>query len=190
VQDFTIRLVLERERTIEFFGPGRPHQRGDRCRRERREFFSAGRRGRGWRHSSRRAGLRSSPNADKSSARLEALPAGQAVITTGGKMAAKYVIHTVGPIYRGGEIRRSPKSWRAVIANAIRLADDTGCNLYRFLRFRRGLSDTPSRKQRSSRFLPTIEALVSANHLSKVRFVLFDIATLKRTREPRRSREI
>jgi O-acetyl-ADP-ribose deacetylase len=27
---------------------------------------------------------------------------GQAVITTGGKLRAKYVIHTVGPIYQGG----------------------------------------------------------------------------------------
>src|SRR3989304_2980431 len=32
------------------------------------------------------------------------LPTGEAVITTAGKMAAKYVIHTVGPVYgRGGK---------------------------------------------------------------------------------------
>jgi O-acetyl-ADP-ribose deacetylase (regulator of RNase III) len=30
------------------------------------------------------------------------LPAGQAVITTGGKLKAKYVIHTVGPVWHGG----------------------------------------------------------------------------------------
>ena len=29
-------------------------------------------------------------------------PTGQAVITTGGKLRAKHVIHAVGPIYRGG----------------------------------------------------------------------------------------
>jgi O-acetyl-ADP-ribose deacetylase (regulator of RNase III) len=29
-------------------------------------------------------------------------PTGQAVITTGGNLKAQYVIHTVGPIYRGG----------------------------------------------------------------------------------------
>jgi O-acetyl-ADP-ribose deacetylase (regulator of RNase III) len=33
----------------------------------------------------------------------DGLPTGQAVITTGGKLPAKYVIHTVGPVYgRGG----------------------------------------------------------------------------------------
>jgi O-acetyl-ADP-ribose deacetylase (regulator of RNase III) len=29
-------------------------------------------------------------------------PTGQAVVTTGGNLKAKYVIHTVGPVYRGG----------------------------------------------------------------------------------------
>jgi O-acetyl-ADP-ribose deacetylase len=34
-------------------------------------------------------------------ARQGRLPTGQAVITTGGRMKARYVIHTVGPIYSG-----------------------------------------------------------------------------------------
>jgi O-acetyl-ADP-ribose deacetylase (regulator of RNase III) len=37
----------------------------------------------------------------------DGLPTGQAVITTGGKLKAKYVIHTVGPVYgRGGEDKK------------------------------------------------------------------------------------
>lgn len=35
-------------------------------------------------------------------ARQGPLPAGQAVITTGGRLPAKHVIHTVGPVWRGG----------------------------------------------------------------------------------------
>src|ERR1700674_4417891 len=35
-------------------------------------------------------------------AKVGTLPAGKAVVTTGGRMTAKYVIHTVGPVYRGG----------------------------------------------------------------------------------------
>ena len=31
------------------------------------------------------------------------LPAGQAVITSGGNLPAEYVIHTVGPVWRGGD---------------------------------------------------------------------------------------
>ncbi len=34
--------------------------------------------------------------------RIGRLPAGQAVITTGGRLKAKYVIHTVGPVWHGG----------------------------------------------------------------------------------------
>jgi O-acetyl-ADP-ribose deacetylase (regulator of RNase III) len=34
--------------------------------------------------------------------RIGSCPTGQAVITTGGNLTAKYVIHTVGPIYQGG----------------------------------------------------------------------------------------
>lgn len=30
------------------------------------------------------------------------LPAGQAVVTTGGRLKARHVIHTVGPVWRGG----------------------------------------------------------------------------------------
>jgi O-acetyl-ADP-ribose deacetylase len=35
-------------------------------------------------------------------ARQGRLPTGRAVITTGGNLRAKYVIHTVGPVWRGG----------------------------------------------------------------------------------------
>ncbi len=35
-------------------------------------------------------------------ARQEGCPTGEAVITTGGKLKAKYVIHTVGPVWSGG----------------------------------------------------------------------------------------
>jgi len=34
--------------------------------------------------------------------RIGGCPTGDAVITTGGKLPARHVIHTVGPVYRGG----------------------------------------------------------------------------------------
>jgi O-acetyl-ADP-ribose deacetylase len=36
------------------------------------------------------------------SRKIGGCPTGQAVITTGGNLKAKYVIHTVGPVYQGG----------------------------------------------------------------------------------------
>ncbi|MDD4876812.1 MAG: O-acetyl-ADP-ribose deacetylase [Dehalococcoidales bacterium] len=48
-------------------------------------------------------------------ARQGRLPAGKAVITKGGNLKAKHVIHTVGPIWRGGE-----KGESEILASAYR----------------------------------------------------------------------
>lgn len=51
----------------------------------------------------------------------DGLPTGQAVITTAGRMAAKHVIHTVGPVYgRGGKDKADLLA--ACYANSLRLA--------------------------------------------------------------------
>ncbi len=49
------------------------------------------------------------------------LPTGQAVITTGGNLLAKYVIHTVGPIY-GREPEREAELLAACYQNSLLLA--------------------------------------------------------------------
>ena len=51
----------------------------------------------------------------------DGLPTGQAVITTGGKLPAKYVIHTVGPIY-GREPDRESELLAACYQNSLLLA--------------------------------------------------------------------
>lgn len=48
-------------------------------------------------------------------ARQGRLPAGEAVITGGGDLKARYVIHTVGPVWSGGN-----REERALLANAYR----------------------------------------------------------------------
>ncbi|HZI47899.1 MAG TPA: O-acetyl-ADP-ribose deacetylase, partial [Pyrinomonadaceae bacterium] len=49
------------------------------------------------------------------------LPTGEAVITTGGNLPAKYVIHTVGPIY-GREPNRQAELLAACYQNSMKLA--------------------------------------------------------------------
>lgn len=48
-------------------------------------------------------------------ARQDRLPTGQAVITEGGNLKAKYVVHTVGPVWHGGD-----KGEAALLASAYR----------------------------------------------------------------------
>ncbi len=57
-------------------------------------------------------------------ARQGGCPAGQAVITGGGELAARYVIHTVGPVYDGRP--SDPELLAACYANSLRLAREHG----------------------------------------------------------------
>ena len=52
-------------------------------------------------------------------------PTGQAVITTGGNLKAKYVIHTVGPIYRDG-MRGEEKLLAGAYRESLKLAQTKG----------------------------------------------------------------
>jgi O-acetyl-ADP-ribose deacetylase (regulator of RNase III) len=55
----------------------------------------------------------------------DGLPTGEAVITTAGNLTAKYVIHTVGPVYgRGG--REKAELLAACYRNSLRLAATQG----------------------------------------------------------------
>ncbi|HRU06223.1 MAG TPA: O-acetyl-ADP-ribose deacetylase [Candidatus Brocadiia bacterium] len=51
----------------------------------------------------------------------DGLPPGQAVITTGGRLTAKYVIHTVGPVWRGGS-SGEPEKLAQCYRNSLTLA--------------------------------------------------------------------
>ncbi|WP_319805493.1 O-acetyl-ADP-ribose deacetylase [Hymenobacter weizhouensis] len=51
----------------------------------------------------------------------DGLPTGEAVITTGGRLPARYVIHTVGPVWNGGH-RQEPALLASCYQNSLRLA--------------------------------------------------------------------
>ncbi|MBO3740599.1 O-acetyl-ADP-ribose deacetylase [Actinoplanes flavus] len=52
------------------------------------------------------------------------LPVGQAVATTAGRLPARWVVHTVGPVFSATEDRSA--SLRACYTNSLRVADDLG----------------------------------------------------------------
>jgi O-acetyl-ADP-ribose deacetylase len=56
-------------------------------------------------------------------AEIGRLPAGKAAITTGGRLAARYVIHTVGPVYSGGD-RGEAQTLASCHRECVRLADE------------------------------------------------------------------
>ena len=52
-------------------------------------------------------------------------PTGQAVVTTGGNLPARYVIHAVGPVWQGGS-RGEPELLRSAYANSLQRAEELG----------------------------------------------------------------
>ncbi len=57
--------------------------------------------------------------------RIGGCPTGQAVVTTGGNLPARCVIHAVGPIWQGGG-RGEPELLRSAYANSLLRAEELG----------------------------------------------------------------
>jgi len=106
------------------------------------------------------------------------LPAGQAVITTGGKLPAKFVIHTVGPVFRGGE-QGEAETLASCHRESIRLADEHGITSLSFPAISTGAFGYPVSEAAHVAISAVIDALRSATSVKKCRFILFDSDDLK-----------
>src|SRR5882724_5531768 len=56
---------------------------------------------------------------------------GKAVITTAGNLPARFVIHTVGPVWTGGQ-KREPQLLADCYRNSLQLAVDNNCGIVAF----------------------------------------------------------
>ena len=106
------------------------------------------------------------------------LPAGQAVITTGGRLAAKYVIHTVGPIYRDGK-RNEAETLASCHRESVRLADEKSLASISFPAISTGAYGYPINDAAPIALSAIADALRSAKHVKTCRFVLFDLSTVR-----------
>lgn len=105
------------------------------------------------------------------------LAAGNAVITTGGNLPAKNVIHTVGPIYRDGN-RRENETLASCHRESIRVADEHRLKSIAFPAISTGAYGYPVTEAAPIAISSTIEALTEARHVALCRFVLFDVSTV------------
>src|ERR1700728_678592 len=106
------------------------------------------------------------------------LHAGQAVMTTGGNLNAKFVIHTVGPFYRDGK-----QGEAGILASchreSIRLADEHALTSVAFPAISTGAYGYPVTEAAPIAISATVQALASAKHVKLCKFVLFDISTVR-----------
>jgi O-acetyl-ADP-ribose deacetylase (regulator of RNase III) len=105
------------------------------------------------------------------------LPPGEAVITTGGELAARHVIHTVGPVWEGGD-RGEGETLARCYRSAIALADAHGLASLAFPSISTGAFGYPVDLAAAVALGAVWDALALAQAVRSVRFVLFDGRTL------------
>ena len=110
-------------------------------------------------------------------------PPGEAVVTTGGRLPARYVIHTVGPVWRGGD-RGEPEILASCYRISLRLAVENGVRSIAFPSISTGAYGYPVEKA-APLALSTVAAFLRMEKLAPglVRFVLFDAETLRTYRQ-------
>ena len=111
--------------------------------------------------------------------RIGRLPTGEAVITTGGNLKARHVIHTVGPVWRGGN-RGEPELLASSYRNSLGLAVANSLKTVAFPSISTGAFGYPVILAAAVALETVIDFLREAESLDEVVFVLFDDATYRR----------
>jgi O-acetyl-ADP-ribose deacetylase len=97
---------------------------------------------------------------------------GEAVITTAGNLPAKFVIHTVGPVWSG-----KPKEKELLAncyTNSLQLAVENTCKTVAFPNISTGVYRFP-KDEAAAIAVQTVDAFLQKNHaIEKVIFVCFD----------------
>lgn len=104
--------------------------------------------------------------------KLGGCPTGEARITTGGKLKARHVIHTVGPIYSGGKQRESELLANAY-KNSLNLASKYKLKSVSFPSISTGAYSYPINEASTIALKTVIDYLKTYTDIELVRFVLY-----------------
>lgn len=117
--------------------------------------------------------------------KIGSCPPGSAVITTGGRLKARYVIHTVGPVYRDGK-HGEEKVLSSAYRESLKKALENGLKTVSFPSISTGVYGYPVEEAAGTALATVIEFIQENNNLDLVRFVLFsdrDLAAYTRALE-------
>lgn len=111
--------------------------------------------------------------------KLHGCKTGDAKITGGHKLPCKYVIHTVGPVWNGGN-RNEPELLRSCYKTSLELAVQNGIRSIAFPAISTGIYGYPKR-QAAEIAVETAREFLQKNpeKLDKIVFVLFDDESLE-----------
>lgn len=100
-------------------------------------------------------------------------PTGQAVITTGGNLKAKYVIHAVGPVYRGGT-KNEAQLLQSAYRESLKLALKNNVQSISFPAISTGVYGYPLNEAARLALLTCIEFVRENTGIKLIRHILFD----------------
>ncbi|HIA37768.1 MAG TPA: O-acetyl-ADP-ribose deacetylase [Flavobacteriales bacterium] len=96
---------------------------------------------------------------------------GEAVITTAGKLKAKKVIHTVGPVWKGGDSHEQEKLRNCYI-NSLQIAEKNKLKTICFPNISTGVYGFP--KEEAAKIAIEAIMMVESKHIEEVIFICFD----------------
>ena len=105
-------------------------------------------------------------------------PTGKAVITPGGNLHAKYVIHTVGPVWEGGNSGEAERL-ASCYQESLRLAVENNIQSIAFPSISTGVYGYPTEKAAGVALTAVREFVLQSNTAvpTTIQFILFDEAT-------------
>ncbi len=106
-------------------------------------------------------------------ARQGGCPTGEAVITTGGMLPANFVIHTVGPVWNGGN-KGEEQKLTDCYKNSLQLAMENNCTTIAFPNISTGIYRFPKGKAANIAVNTVTDFLSHTNKIEKVFFACFD----------------
>ena len=112
------------------------------------------------------------PELAKACAKIGGCPTGEARLTPGFNLAARYVIHTVGPVWHGGS-RGEPGLLAACYRNSLRLAAESDIQTIAFPALSTGIFGYPIEAAAKIAVATTREALDRYGSIERVVFCTF-----------------
>ncbi len=113
---------------------------------------------------------------------------GVAVITTAGELPSKYVIHTVGPVWNGGDNKESQKLANCY-KNSLALAVENNCKTISFPNISTGVYRFPKEKAANIAVKTVTDFLSAHNQVQEVIFVCFDDENFRLTKNELENRD-
>lgn len=102
---------------------------------------------------------------------------GEAVITTAGNLTAKYVIHTVGPVWNNGG-KDKEETLSKCYSNSLRLAVEHNCKTIAFPNISTGIYKFP-KELAANIAIHTVTNDPNLTHMKEVLFVCYDELNFK-----------